>query len=275
MNSEKQKQRARDFTDLVLQSVAIPNGFAQANELTEASYSLTKQQKRILYMIVSRMRKATQKGVNSLDACEITVAEYAKIYAIESRQASKEIREAFADFSGREVRLYNAHESTETELAVENYPWLIKRAHSPRRGVYIVHLNPYLAPFFIHLDSRFTQLKISNLQSFRNPLAMRLYESLCQYQKTDGSGFAILGVDWMRDRYQMPETYAVYAEFKRKFIKPAIQEIEKAAKMRIEFTEVKRGSKIEQIRFTFAACGKKGKTSLDPDHEWIAGVLDS
>ncbi|EEY6061881.1 RepB family plasmid replication initiator protein, partial [Escherichia coli] len=64
-------------------------------------------------------------------------------------------------------------------------------------------------------------------------------------------GFAILGVEWMRERYGLPKSYQRYAEFKRSFLTKAVAEIEKNTKMKIVFSEVTEGGKVTRIKFTY------------------------
>lgn len=246
----------QEFTEqalmLVESATPVSRILAQANEITEAAYNLSRDQKRILFIVVGRLRNATRSGTTgTTGACEFTVAEYAEMYNLPSSEASKDIRKAVNDFALREVVLHNPDESTEQEKARESYPWMIKRAYSPRRGVYVIHLNPYLMPFFTLLDKRFTKLQLSEVAGLTSPYAMRLYESLCQYKNESGGGFAILGVEWMRERYALPQSYQRYAEFKRNFLLKAVQEIEDKTNMSIVFSEIKQGARVDKIRFTY------------------------
>ncbi|WP_334361583.1 RepB family plasmid replication initiator protein [Escherichia coli] len=236
---------------LIESATPISRSLAQANEITEAAYHLTRDQKRLLFIVVGRLRYASKDGVLGSGACELTVNEYAEMYNLPSAEASKDIRKAISGLSEKKVTIYNPDESTESEASYESYPWMIKDAYSPRRGTYIIHLNPYLMPFFTLLDKRFTRLNFTEVSRLTNPYSMRLYESLCQYRKDDGSGFAILGVEWMRERYGLPKSYQRYAEFKRSFLTKAVAEIEKNTKMKIVFSEVTEGGKVTRIKFTY------------------------
>lgn len=236
---------------LIESATPISRSLAQSNEITEAAYHLTRDQKRLLFIVIGRMRYASKGGELGSGACEITVSEYADMYGLSSTEASKDIRKAIAGFSGKKVTIHNPKESTETELGYDSYQWMIRDAYSPRRGAYIIHLNPYLMPLFTQLDKRFTRLKFSEVARLTNPYAMRLYESLSQYKKEDGSGVAVLAVDWMRDRYGLPKSYQVYGEFKRSFLLKALAEIEENTKMKIVYSEISEGARVTKIRFTY------------------------
>lgn len=196
----------------------------QSNALTTAAYSLSRSEKRVVYLALQHCLKK-QIDFESAKWGEINIDIHTSDYLREftTENASKEIRAAAESIVKREVVFYEPEESTETEKALTAISWVNGRSHRPKRGVTTFNFNAKLLKTIMDIKSDFTKYLIC-AGELTSPYSMRLYESLMQYNSLKRATFS---VNWIIERYELPASYKRMSDFRRRFLKPATEEISK------------------------------------------------
>lgn len=210
-----------------------------SQELVDASYTLSRDQKRILWLYLADIESAEEMGV-SVDrdngVLEFTLKAYQQFYEVDPHEASRDVRAALSGYKEREVKFYLPEESTATEMATDEIPWLAKRSYRPKRGFYIVYFNPYLVPYLKGMKEMVGP-RFKELNKLLNTLHCRLYTKLLE---RDNDKKCVLEIAWMLERFKLPNTYSRYSNFKQKFLIPCVEKLKELEGMEgLVFSEIK------------------------------------
>jgi plasmid replication initiation protein len=228
----------------------------QSNALTTAAYSLSRSEKRVVYLALQQCLK-TKIDYETAKWGEVAVDIHTSDYLREftTDNASKEIRSAAESIVKREVVFYEPEESTENEKALTAISWVNGRSHRPKRGVTTFYFNAKLLKTILDIKSDFTRYLIS-AGELTSPYSMRLYESLMQYNSLKKARFS---VSWILERYELPTSYQRMSDFRRRFLKPAIEEISRTTDIYdLDYEESQRNGE-KFLTFTWKTHGEKVK----------------
>ncbi|MEZ8122553.1 RepB family plasmid replication initiator protein [Vibrio splendidus] len=226
-----------------MSQITKQNVLRQSNALTTAAYSLGRNEKRILYLALRHFLdnpidyKETEFGHVSVD---VHTHRYASLF--KSENASKEIAAAANAMKGKEVVFYLPDEDSKEDKAYDSFTWMVKRSHRPKRGVTTFFFNAELISIITAVKSDFTKFLIGDAGELSSGHSMRLYESIKQWSNRRNS--VSFSVQWMIDRYCLPKSYERMSDFRRRFLKPSVEDIAKKTDINLRYTEEKRNSEM-------------------------------
>jgi plasmid replication initiation protein len=216
----------------------------QSSQLTEAAYSLARDQKRVLYLVLSQM---SQHGHQNGDGVfYITTSDYARAFACSSNHAARDIPRALASFKGAEVVLYLPDRFG--ELQPHALPWLVNRAVRSNHGEYKIEINHNLLPFMY--DWQQAHFFVEETQHFSSAYSLRVFELIKQHSE---AGEVTRPVAWFIERYELPASYQRLPDFRRRFLFPVVNELNTHLALNVSVEEVKTGRTTTAITLRFGA----------------------
>lgn len=106
-------------------------------------------------------------------------------------------------------------------------------------------MKPHLLNF-----TRFVKYKINNILKFKSSYSISFYEYFkAEMFKQESIKETIMGIDQMSLWLQLPKSYSIYNNLKRKVLLPVISDLQKHSDIYVTFNEIKEGKKVSFIKF--------------------------
>lgn len=210
----------------------------QHNNLVQAKYSMTLQQKKIMIWLVSQIKR----GDEDFKEHTLSVKELIEICQLSGESAYKQLKDTTFSLIEKGIRIIditNPKEDVETQI-----PWLCSAKY--RYGRVTLTFSPELKPYLLSLKEKFTAINPMDLMQFKSVHAIRIYELLKQYQDI---GERVLGVEEIKECCGVVDKLKKYDHFEKKLLLIAQREINEKSDIYIDFERIKPFRKIEGIKF--------------------------
>jgi plasmid replication initiation protein len=224
----------------------------QHNNLIEANYRLSLQEKRLMLFIMSRIKKDD----NSFRNIEIVISELANIMELGRKNMYRDIAKVTKNMVGRVLSIRDLDEDSLLQV-----PWIASAKYFYRQGIINFQISEKLAPYLLKLKDKFTIIRLSDLMCFKSIYAIRIYELLKQYESI---GHRKIDLDQLRISCGIPENRLnLMANFRMKVLDIAKREINEKSDILIEWDFVKRARKCVGIEFHIKRNPDYGKEEKD------------
>ena len=210
----------------------------QHNNLVEAKYSMTLQQKRIMIWLVSQIKP------DDIDFKEhvLNIRELIKICQLSGESSYKEIKDITFSLIEKGIRIIDITDpENKREIQVS---WLSSADYY--KGQVKLSFSPKLKPYLLQLKEKFTTINVIDLMQFKSIHAIRIYELLKQYQDI---GERTLGIEEIKECCGVKDKFKQYIEFEKYLLLIAQREINEKSDIHFEFERIKPSRKIVGIKF--------------------------
>lgn len=232
----------------------------KSNTLVEAGYDLTMAEHDLMTLAINKIHKQQVGGKQVM----ITAKEFAaanqvsEIYAYKTlKDTAKTLGEKKLKFTlYRDLSIISDKEDDKlsvlkpphnnfTTLRAE-YNWLQGISYQDQQGYLLLHFSDPLAFLIEHTGKAYTKYDYVKTVAFTGASSKRIYELITKWQKL-GSTPEMTVFEW-KDLFGVADKYPKVAEFKRRVLDPAIDQINKQGDFKLEIVPIKAGRNITHFR---------------------------
>jgi len=209
----------------------------QHNNLVEARYSLTLQEKKIILWLTSQI----QPDDKDFKKHTLTVKGFMDLMGLTGHANYKELQKITLGLMKKVLIIKEPELKVLTQVS-----WLNSARYEEGEGFIRLGFAPEMHPFLLNLKKTFTVISLSDLMQFKSIHAIRIYELLKQYQDI---GERTLTLEEIRECCGVTGKLKQYGELKQKLLLIAQREINQKSDIKFEFVPRKRVRKVVGIKF--------------------------
>jgi plasmid replication initiation protein len=176
----------------------------------------------------------------------------AELSGISLVQAYKELKTAALKLKRREVSIYEKPNGAGKHASVMIANWVQTIRYVEGAGKVDLRFNYDMIPYINQLTTEFTEFFMHSLEhnafKMNSTYGYRLYELLMQWKST---GRREIEIDWLRGLFDLTNNYKLMADFKKRVIEPAVDDINMHTPYWVQYTQQKTGRKITHFVFSF------------------------
>ncbi|WP_053954679.1 replication initiation protein [Inediibacterium massiliense] len=228
------------------------NVVTKSNNLIESSYKLTVNEQKIILIVASLV----QKEDKDFKTYKITVQDIIEKMGLkDSKSAYEDMKKITLNLMKKVIVMNVPSEEDEGAFDTIQLNWFSSVKYLNKRGTIEARFDPTLKPYLLNLKERFTSYKLKNIVALKSFYSIRIYELLKQYQSI---GERMITIKQLKDMLGIDKgSYEKYNNFKRKVIQVAYKEINENTDISFEFEEIKKGRKVDKIKFHIESKNKK------------------
>ena len=247
------------MTSIYLSYIRKINGFVlnknhvvKSNQVIEASYQLSAVEQRIVLAAISRIPK--NQPITDDELYPVSVDELKQL-GVHEKTAYRDLKEGINRLYERSINLSIDDKSIKMR-------WVQEIQFLDSQSVIGIRFSKPILPFISNLSREFTKYALSDIAGINSGYGIRIYELLVQYRQI---GKREISVESLRTMLELGKKYPLFADFKKRVIDTAIDQINEYSPLKVTYEQKKTGRKVTHIKFTIKQ--KQKPKTLDPKRD--------
>jgi plasmid replication initiation protein len=239
----------------------------QSNRLAEARYELSPREQKLVLYVISMIEPEDEDFKRYV----VNVADFAKLAKLSKNELYQELRDLAENLKSKVLVIPN-HFDAETGKHVELVTSWFSDAFitANGQGYFAVEISRNLKPYLLQVKREFFRFRLQQVMQMRSAYAIRLYQFAKRWEfkrKMDVGVVelrSIMGALRPAGRGKAKASLGAYADFKRRAVQPAVNEINEKTDIFLGFTEIKaKGSKaVESLSLTISPRAAVGMDAM-------------
>ena len=233
------------MTSIYLSYIRKINGFVlnknhvvKSNQVIEASYQLSAVEQRIVLAAISRIPK--NQPITDDELYPVSVDELKQL-GVHEKTAYRDLKEGINRLYERSINLSIDDKSIKMR-------WVQEIQFLDSQSVIGIRFSKPILPFISNLSREFTKYALSDIAGINSGYGIRIYELLVQYRQI---GKREISVESLRTMLELGKKYPLFADFKKRVIDTAIDQINEYSPLKVTYKQKKTGRKVTHIIFSF------------------------
>lgn len=210
----------------------------QHNDLIEARYRLTLQEKRVMLWVISKIKYDDDNFVSH----KISIKEFSDMIGISSCHMYSDMEKTTMKLVQRGISIKDRKENKLIQVT-----WLSSAVYHHNEGVIELKVSEHLMPYLLKLKNNFTKISLTDVMGLQSIHSVRIFELLKQKEY---AGKRTINLSDFRDVCGISDKkYKSVHDLKRFVLDTACKEINKKTEIEISYLMVKEGRKFIAISF--------------------------
>ena len=214
------------------------NQVVKSNQVIEASYQLSAVEQRIVLAAISRIPK--NQPITDDELYPVSINEL-QLLGVHEKTAYRDLKEGINRLYERSINLSVDDKSIKMR-------WVQEVQFLDSQSVIGIRFSKPILPFISNLSREFTKYALSDIAGINSGYGIRIYELLVQYRQI---GKREISVDNLRTMLELGKKYPLFADFKKRVIDTAVDQINEYSPLRVTYEQKKTGRKVTHITFSF------------------------